>query len=147
MNNVEQILLETIKITLVGILGGLIGARANDKFARKRDQDAVIAKDKKDFIFQIDELIETATNCEIPHAVRARFHRLYTPYLMFKPHLKGGRLTGYEEAWKKLQGTTMEEVQGSSPTASYDKASPELHKIQNMIMSRLEALREIVQDT
>ena len=40
MNNFNQILLEAIKLSLAGIIGGLIGARANDKLTRRREQDA-----------------------------------------------------------------------------------------------------------
>jgi len=40
METFNQILLEAIKLVLAGIAGGLIGARANDKLARRREQDA-----------------------------------------------------------------------------------------------------------
>lgn len=40
MNNFNQILLEAIKLSLAGIIGGLIGARANDNLTRRREQDA-----------------------------------------------------------------------------------------------------------
>lgn len=40
---------EAIKLALTGIVGGLIGARANDKLARRREQDAGREKRKLDF--------------------------------------------------------------------------------------------------
>jgi len=37
MENFNQIILEAVKLALAGIIGGLIGARANDRFTRSRD--------------------------------------------------------------------------------------------------------------
>jgi hypothetical protein len=48
--NFNQILLEAIKLALAGIIGGLIGARANDKLARRREQDAGRDNRKRDFL-------------------------------------------------------------------------------------------------
>jgi hypothetical protein len=39
MNELDQILFEAIKVACAGIAGGLIGARANDKFTRKRERE------------------------------------------------------------------------------------------------------------
>jgi hypothetical protein len=50
MNNFNQILLEAIKLTLAGIIGGLIGARTNDKLTRRREQDAGRDSRKLDFL-------------------------------------------------------------------------------------------------
>lgn len=50
MNNLNQILLEAIKLAFAGIIGGLIGARANDKLARRREQDAGRDNRKRDFL-------------------------------------------------------------------------------------------------
>jgi hypothetical protein len=50
MNIFNQIFLEFIKLALVGIIGGLIGARANDKLARRREQDAGRDSRKRDFL-------------------------------------------------------------------------------------------------
>lgn len=50
MNNFNQILLEAIKLALAGIAGGLIGARANDRFARIRDRDAGMANRRREFL-------------------------------------------------------------------------------------------------
>jgi hypothetical protein len=50
MNNFNQIMLEAIKLALAGIIGGLIGARANDKLARRREQEAGRDRRKLDFL-------------------------------------------------------------------------------------------------
>ncbi len=50
MNNVNDILFEAIKLALAGIIGGLIGARANDKLARKREQDTGRDNRKRNFL-------------------------------------------------------------------------------------------------
>src|ERR1039457_3879832 len=46
----NQILLEAIKLALAGIVGGLIGAQANDKLTRRREKDAGKDKRKLDFL-------------------------------------------------------------------------------------------------
>jgi hypothetical protein len=134
-----------------GTVGSLLTIFINHRLAIGRERllnrEKGLAADKNPFIFEIDKLIETTKNCEIPYVIRPRFKNLYEPYLRFRPHLKGKRLAAYEEAWKRLQGTTQKEASGSSLTGSYEKDSEELRQIQGLLISRLAAVREIVQDT
>ncbi len=148
MNNIEEILFEAVRIACAGILGGLIGARANDKLARRRDKDSGLAADKKLIFLPIDELIDTTRNCDVPDMVRCSFRsRLYAPYSRFRLHLQGKRLIAYNEAWKKLVGTQSEEV-SEKYGGIFDKSnSEELKNIQEMLVGRLETLRKIVRDT
>lgn len=53
MHNLNDIFFEAIKLVLAGIIGGLIGARANDKFTRAREKESGIAQRKRDFIAYI----------------------------------------------------------------------------------------------
>ena len=50
MSNLDQIILEVIRVVLAGIVGGLIGARANDRLTRHRDRDAGIANRRREFL-------------------------------------------------------------------------------------------------
>ncbi len=150
----EEIKQIWLAIGAAGIGGGTVGSlltifithRLTISRERMLSHERGLASDKKPFILAIDTLIETTKNCEIPNIVKPRFRELNEAYLNFRPHLKDGRLAAYEDAWKKLQDTTWEEVVGSSGRR-YKKTDPELHKIQGMIISRLEALREIIHDT
>jgi hypothetical protein len=49
MNSFNQIMFEAIKLALAGIIGGLIGARANDKLTRRRERDTGRERRKLDF--------------------------------------------------------------------------------------------------
>jgi hypothetical protein len=57
LNTFNQILLEAIKLILAGIAGGLIGAWANDRLTRKREQDSSIANRLRHFRDDISEII------------------------------------------------------------------------------------------
>jgi hypothetical protein len=120
-----------------GTVGSLLTIYINHRLAIGRERlvnrEKGLAADKNPFIFEIDKLIETTKNCDIPHMIRPRFKNLYEPYLRFRPHLKGKRLAGYEEAWKKLQGTTQKEASGSSLTGSYAQDSEELRQIPDLL--------------
>ncbi len=145
MDTLYQILLEAIKLALAGILGGLIGARANDKFARKRDQDAGIMAEKLKFIPLIDGLINLTDKCDgMMGSVRYEVHpRLYEPAMRFGLHLAGERLRSFNEVWGALANTTREEVSNRQP----DTNDEQFDKMQKTLKSRLEALREVVHDT
>jgi hypothetical protein len=50
MNEFNDIILEAIKLILAGIIGGLIGARANDRLTRNRERESGVANRKRDFL-------------------------------------------------------------------------------------------------
>lgn len=50
MTNLNQIILEAIKLILAGVIGGLIGARANDRLTRNRERDAGVASRRREFL-------------------------------------------------------------------------------------------------
>src|SRR5271154_2485707 len=56
----NQITLEAIKLVLAGIIGGLIGARANDRLTRRREKDAGMANRKREFLAFMAQLLAEA---------------------------------------------------------------------------------------
>ena len=138
-------LLHIAELVGAGIVGGLISALGNHYLTKSRERSAAISSERKQFIFEIDKIIETTKNVNVPNLVRPLFKKLFGFHLRFRPHIKARHLKAYEQAWNNLQGTTFEEVRGS--TGSYEKSSPELKQIQQMIINRLEAVRRIVQNT
>jgi hypothetical protein len=147
MNNVEHILFETIKVLVVAVAGGFIGARINDKFARKRSRDAGIMSEKLKLIPILDNLIDTAfpsKNQGLLGSIRREIRpRLYEPSRRFRIYLKGERLRLFNEAWETLANTTREEVENRDQITS----DAEFNKMQITLQSRLEAFRKIVQET
>ena len=69
MDTFYQILLEAIKLALAGIAGGLIGARANDRLARRRERETAVREDKLRFIPFLNQIIKDAGQHPAPNYV------------------------------------------------------------------------------
>jgi hypothetical protein len=80
-----------------------------------------------------------------PSMIVNYLHRIYKPYSDFRYHVTGARLIAYNEAWDKIKGTTHTELMGSRGQMPYDKGDKELHTLQQIIISRLESLKNISQ--
>lgn len=154
MDDIGQIVNDTIRVSVpelihlafASLFGGLVGAYVNDRLTRKRDKESGIDKDRKPLVRAVDEMIDNVRGIDNPSMVVNYLHRLYAPYSAFRYHVTGERLTAYNEAWHKIKGTTHEELMGSRGQASYDKGDKELHKLQQIIISRLEALKQIAKE-
>lgn len=154
MDAICQIVYETIRISapeffrlaFAGMAGGLLGAYINDRLTRTRDKESGIDKDRKPLVRAVEEMIDNVNGIDNPSMIVNYLHRLYAPYSAFRYHVTGERLTAYNEAWHKIKGTTHEELMGSRGQASYDKGDKELHKLQQIIISRLEALKQIAKE-
>lgn len=155
MDNIGQILWKTfatslpelIKLFFAVFAAGLLGARLNDKFARQRDKASGIEKDRKPLVNAIDAMIDNVRGVDNPSMIVNYLHRLYEPYSIFRYHVTGERLIAYNKAWDTVRGTTNEELRGNSPTGSYDWEDKELHKLQQIIISRLEDFKKITKET
>ena len=154
MDNLGQILWKTfatsfpelIKLFFAVFAAGLLGARLNDKFARQRDKASGIEKDRKPLANAIDAMIDNVRGIDNPSMIVNYLHRIYEPYSTFRYHVTGERLIAYNKAWDKIKGTTHEELMGSRGQMPYDKGDKELHTLQQVIISKLEALKKIAQD-
>jgi hypothetical protein len=131
---------EFVRLAFAGLAGGLIGAYASDRLTRRREKESGIRAEKLKFIPLVDGLIDATKDCEVPNLVRGSIHRLYEPQLRFRLFLKGERLRAFNEAWGKLYQTTDDEVEAQF---IFKKGDPRLVKVQQLLISRFEALREI----
>jgi hypothetical protein len=154
MDNIGQILWKTfatslpelIKLFFAVFAAGLLGARLNDKFARQRDRATGIEKDRKPLITAIDKMIDNVMGIDNPSMIVNYLHRLYDPYSVFRYHVTSERLIAYNKAWDTIRGTTHQELMGSRGQAPYKKGDQELHKLQQIIISRLEDLKKIAKE-
>jgi hypothetical protein len=76
----------------------------------------------------------------------ARFHaqeELPAPISRFRLHLTGSRLEQFNEAWSAVAGITREQVWNRQPNDSDEQFA----KMEQILASRLEALRKVVHDT
>ena len=151
MDDIGQIVNETIRVSIpefirlafAGMAGGLIGAYINDRLTRKRDMESGIMAEKKIFIPLIDGLIEWAKKGNmIGHIRYESEQRLFQPAMRFRLLLKDRRLILFNEAWTTLIKTTQEEVCNQQYSDS-----DEAKKMQQTILSRLEAVRKVVHET
>ncbi len=83
-------------------------------------------------------MIDNVRGVTNPGLIVNYLHRIYAPYSAFRYHVPGDRLAAYEKAWEILRGTTNKELEGF-----YKFGDPELLKRQQIVISRLEALRNI----
>jgi|ERR1035438_1933540 endogenous inhibitor of DNA gyrase (YacG/DUF329 family) len=102
--------------------------------------------DKKTFIALIHGLIDSTKACDAPNLVRCEIRRtLYESHARFRQNLTGKRLAAYDAAWDNLKNTTADEVSGTCGV--FEKNSEDLKKVQQLLISRFEALRKIIQET
>jgi len=131
-----------------GVVGGLAVAVASHFLTkdrdRQRDRASAISADKRAFIPVIDPLITWAKKGEALGFIRYEAEQRLTQHAMrFRMHLKGERLIEFNKAWDVLMKTTRDEVDTRQPNDS-----DETHKkMQDIILSRLEAVRKIAHDT
>jgi len=62
MTQLEEIFLEAVKLILAGLLGGLIGARANDRLTRNRERESGISCRKRSFLAFMAQFKAEAVN-------------------------------------------------------------------------------------
>jgi hypothetical protein len=152
MDDIHYIVRETIRVSLpefVRLLfaatgGGLIGAYLTDRLTRKREKESAMMADKRAFVPLIDPLIRWAKKGEGIGYIRFESEKQLTaPAMRFRMHLKGERLRLFDEAWDTLMKTTRIEVADRQPGDSDETAN----KMKQTILSRLEAVRKIADDT
>lgn len=135
---------EFIRLAFAGTAGGLIGGYVTDRLTRKRDKESAMMTDKRAFVPLIDPLIMWAKKNEALGYIRYESEqRLLLPAMRFRMHLKGERLRLFDEAWERLIKTTRVEVDTRQPCDSDETAN----KMQQIILSRLEAVRKIAADS
>lgn len=129
-------LLWVLSVVFTGWWGYRLGLRSQEK--------AEMRSDKRAFIPLIDGLIDWANKGDGIGFIRYESEqRLHQPAMRFRMHLKGKRLLLFNEAWKTLMNTTQTEVCTRQPRDTDETAK----KMQQTILSRLEAVRKIVHDT
>jgi hypothetical protein len=142
----EQInpIIDVARLVAAGIVGGLVATFAAHKLAASRDRRIGINADKKTYCALIHGLIESAKACDTPNSVRCEIRRtLYQSHARFRENIAGKRLIAYDKAWDNLRNTTPEEMGGNF----FDLNSPELKKVQQLLIGRFEALRKIIKET
>ena|ERR1035437_551602 len=136
--------MDIARLVAAGIVGGLVATFAAHKLAGSRERRAGINADKKTYCALIHGLVDSAKACDTPNMVRCEIRRtLYETHARFRQNLTGKRLIAYDKAWDNLRNTTPEEMGGNF----FDMNSPELKKVQQLLIGRFEALREIIQET
>jgi len=128
-------------ILAAGILGGVLGALLTAILAHWltvwRECRTGINAEKKAYCALIHGLVDSAkVRCEIRRT-------LYETHARFRQNLTGKRLIAYDKAWNNLRNTTPEEMGGNF----FDMNSPELKKVQQLLIGRFEALRKIINKT
>lgn len=142
----EQInpIIDVARLVAAGIVGGLVATFAAHKLAASRDRRAGINADKKTYCALIHGLIDTAKACDTPNSVRCQIRQtLYQSHARFRENITGKRLVAYDKAWDNLKNTTPQEMGGNF----FDLNSPELKKVQQLLIGRFEALRKIIKET
>jgi hypothetical protein len=152
METFNQILLEAIKLALAGIAGGLIGARANDRLARRRERETAIREDKLKFIPFLNQIIKDARQHDSPYYVLIHYRAdIEKAVWRFRLLLSGNRQRVFDEAWKKLEQTTEAELTGKTRAGMHGENQwmyepDELRGIQKILISRLQALLDCVEN-
>jgi hypothetical protein len=137
-------IMDIARLVAAGIVGGLVAKFAAHKLAGSRERRAGINADKKTYCALIHGLVDSAKACDTPNMVRCEIRRtLYETHARFRQNLTGKRLIAYDKAWDNLRNTTPEEMGGNF----FDMNSPELKKVQQLLIGRFEALRKIIQET
>jgi hypothetical protein len=135
---------------LVNVVCALIGLIAGNRLTLGRDRvlkhESDIKADKLEFIPLIDRVIMDAANHCAPNIVRMQsYPPLNQIYLRFRIHLKGRHLRALDKAWQELAQTTESEMVGNSGNGVFaDNQSEELHKVQKILISRLESFRAAI---
>lgn len=153
MDNIGQIVYEAIRISFpefirlvfAGMAGGLMGAYVNDRLTRKRDKESLVDRDRKPLIKAIDEMIDNILGIDQPSLVVNYLHRIYEPFSTFRYHISEDRLAAYNDAWKAIHGTTHKELTGKDGKTCFEKGDKELQRLQQIIIGRLEALKEMAE--
>ena len=155
MDDIGQIVYETIRIStpefvrlaFAGMAGGLIGSYINDRLTRTRDKDSGITTERLVLIPLIDNLIFSTNNCgyllgEARALVYPKLHESVSRFAVRLKH-RHGCLERFKAAWETLRGTTQVEC----PTQQPDTSDEVYAKQKQLLLSRLEVLRKIVQES
>jgi hypothetical protein len=123
----------------------LVVSRLDLGKSRILKQESDIKAGKMEIMPILERLISMARNSggAIGTARYEAQEQLPAPVSRFELHLTGSRLRKFKKAWSDVAGITREQVWNRQPNDSDEQFA----KMQQMLVSRLEALRKVVHDT
>jgi len=154
MDNIHQILRrsvaaglpKSIRFFFAGLMGTGPRAGLAGKFAERRKRSADIRAEKLKILAVIDEFIKATSNCDgLLGRLRYQFQEppLFDLAMQFRLHLQGKRQLAFDGAWEALVITSRKEVHDRLAETSDE----ELKTMEQILKSRLEAIRKIIAKT
>jgi hypothetical protein len=138
---------EIIVGCVCALVGALAGYRLDLGKSRVLKRESDIKDDRLEFIPYLRQIIKDARSKPVPISVWAHYRKdLEKSVWRFRELISGHCKRAFDEAWENLNQTTEAEMSGGSKTGVFgDDQSEELHKIQQLLISRLEALLACVE--